>query len=585
LSWVVPRWLRILLLVIAVAVVSGLVVPYFLDFDRYRPLVVLALEAETGRRVTIGKLRARLLPSLGFVLENLTLSSPPGFGESKLLSAEAVRGSLAWGPLLRREFQLRSVELVHPKLMLLEDGRGQTNYRFGRKKVAGPAPRETSPAASLALIKLSDAELKLARVSGGGRNIVLSLRVSKVNTKLSNIAFGSALPREWTADGNLAGVCVELSVLVAPIQFRSGRFALRNGAVESKFEAELGKAGRVKGSLHVADIERPVATFELSTPLIDLGQLVATGVETGTPRSVPAAEDSPTPKSGELVAQGRVTAQRLRWAPYEATQATAEVRIFTDRVEVWPAMMALYGGSLGVSAWLERHREAAGPDRFSSNIQARNLDVGQLLAASPATRGKMNGTGELTLQVFGCLGPAWMNSLTGTGTFGVRDGRFPGFHLGEALQTLAKVQRALNLGNTRGPNAATSFSLIQGDLNIGQGRVRSNRIHLDSPSGTVDLSGSFGLAGGLDYVGQAVLVPGSGGNGQNPAGILSGVLAGVMGQSGSKLSIPFSLRGTFHDLRLEPGRALPSLQTASPNQPAAVAPERKKTILDLFRRP
>jgi hypothetical protein len=98
-----PRWLRILLGGTALVVAAALILPYFLDLDRYRTLIASVIENETGRKVTIGRIRARLLPSAGFSVEDFHLSNPPGFAGGDLLSAEAIRGNLAWGPLLHRE--------------------------------------------------------------------------------------------------------------------------------------------------------------------------------------------------------------------------------------------------------------------------------------------------------------------------------------------------------------------------------------------------------------------------------------------------------------------------------------------------
>src|SRR5437870_7515020 len=124
----VPRWLWALMIALVLMVAAGLILPYFLDADRYRTLIAAAIETETGRTVSLGKIRLRLLPRVGFVVEDFRLGNPPGFGEGNVLTVDAIRGNLALGPLLRREVQLSSLELVRPKLVLLEDDRGQTNY-------------------------------------------------------------------------------------------------------------------------------------------------------------------------------------------------------------------------------------------------------------------------------------------------------------------------------------------------------------------------------------------------------------------------------------------------------------------------
>ncbi len=114
----------------------------------------------------------------------------------------------------------------------------------------------------------------------------------------------------------------------------------------------------------------------------------------------------------------------------------------------------------------------------------------------------------------------------------------------------------------------------------------SNRIHVDSSSGTVDLRGSFGFDQTLDYDGQAVLMKSAGGSAQNPAEAVLGVFGGVMKQTVGRISVPFAIRGTFSDPRIQPGRGLPGIQTASPSEAAPTQEQQKKKgIFDLFRKP
>lgn len=582
-----PRWAKILFALIVLILLVSLIAPYFLDADRYRSAIVASIQQQTGRSVTIGKIRVRLLPRIGFVIENFTLGNPPGFAEGNLLTVDSIRGGLAWGPLFSGALQVHSVELVHTKLVLLEDDRGQTNYDFSAKKPQAPVAPAGKPAAAssssgfrladIDSIRLTDVDVTLARVTGRKRTVVPLIHASNLSADLGDVALDTARLKQWTADADLAGVRGELSGIRGQVEFRSGEFKLRGGTIESKFDGDLGKRARVKGSIRVADIEKGVAEFDLSTALLDLDQVAAATVS--TPSAPPPAGKS------ALVARGRLAAERVRYAPYEATGARAEMRIFTDRVEIWPVTLALYGGSLGVSARVDKRQS---PERFSANIEARSVDVGKMMASSPGTRGKITGTAELTLQAFGSLGPSVLNSLTGSGNFAVRDGRLPGFNLGGAAQALARVQQVLTFGQGGIPSGETTFSAITGDLTLGGGRVSSNRIHMDASVGTVDMRGSFGFDQTLSYDGQAVLIRSSSGGVNNPVDAITGVLGGVMKQTVGRITVPFAVRGTFADPKIQPGRGIPSFSTApSPGQqqPAQDQPPKKKSILDLFKKP
>ncbi len=570
--------MRFLLLGVVLLVGAGLILPYFLDVDRYRTLIASVIETETGRKVTIGRIRARLLPRVGFVMEDFRLSNPPGFPDGDLLTVEAIRGNLALRPLLQREIRLYALELVRPKLVLLEDDRGQTNYSLpagaglpsGKRTKAADTP-VTKPIhlSDIERIDLTDAEVTLAQLAGHDRPRVPSLQVRKLSLRLDHLALYPLEIKRWQGDARLTGVIVELAGWKGPIELRSGSLTLREGGMDSDFRASLGKAGEFKGSVRVADIEHAVPTFQLSTAELDVDQLLA-----GMATTAPAAP-RPRTKHSELVAQGRLAAERLHWSSYTANNAAAEVRLFGDRAELWPVTIQLYGGSLQISARADR---AAVPERFSANVQVRNVDVAKLLSTSPGTRGKLTGTGELTLQLFGALGPEWQKSLSGSGTFAIHDGRLPGVNLTGGLDSVA---RAAGLAGD------TPFTAIRGDLAIAQARVSSRQIHLDASRLTADLHGSCSLNGSLDYDGQAVVTPSAGtlGSGQpNPVDAVAGILGGVLKRNVSRVTVPFSIRGTLHDPKFQPGRGLPTIEQPTPAQPTQAQPKKEPSILDLFRR-
>jgi len=579
----IPRWLRIVLILLVVLVVVALVAPYFLDVNRYRSTIIAAIEKETGRKAEIGGIRARLIPTVGFVIENFKLSNPPDFADGNLLEVEAIRGSLAWWPLLQRKFELSGIELVNPKIVLLEDARGRTNYDFGdwEKKGKAPAAKEEAAfrIADIDSIDVTGVDVTLGQISG--RRVVPLVRATGISAELGNVALDRKRVKQWEADASLNGVQVKLTALRDPVHFNSGSFRLRDGKIDSDFSVAVGKAVDAKGTLKVADVEDAVAEFDVSTALLDLAQLASAGAETAPTASAP-------PRKSSLIAKGKVRAQRIRFATFEGTQASAEMRVYADRMEVWPVTMQLYGGTLNTSARVDMRQT---PSRFSANIDLKQLNVEQLTAAAGAQQ-KVTGTSDVTLQVAGALGGNLLNSLTGTGNMTVSKGTLPGFDLG-SMQSLAKVQKVLTFGAGSAEKFAgtTPFDSITADIALSGGRVNSQRIHVDSPSGTIDMRGSMGLVDQtLNYDGNAVMMGGqTGTGGDNPIGAITGILGQVTKQTVGRVSIPFAVRGTLEKPRIQPGRGIPTFSTASQSgtqtQTQTQEPAKKKSILDLFRKP
>ena len=116
-----PLWAKIAGGVVVVLLLIALAAPYFLDVDRYRTSIAAAIELQTGRAVTLGKIRAKFVPEVGFVVQDFHLGNPKGFAPGDLVSAEEIRGNLALGPLLQRKIHLNSLELVGTKITLTTD--------------------------------------------------------------------------------------------------------------------------------------------------------------------------------------------------------------------------------------------------------------------------------------------------------------------------------------------------------------------------------------------------------------------------------------------------------------------------------
>ena len=246
--------------------------------------------------------------------------------------------------------------------------------------------------------------------------------------------------------------------------------------LNANFRVRVGKIADVKGTLHVADVAKAETIFELSTPEIDAGALLASIRKTPELKGSPDATTAAA-KSDAMLAQGKITAEKVVWPPYTAGNASAEIHIYSDRMELMPATIFLYGGTLQLSARTDSSQD---PERFSANLQLRSLDVGRMLASAPGgMKGKMTGFADFDMQLLGSSGDDWQKTLTGNGNFSIRDGKLPGVNLAGSLGALAKAA---------GINE-TSFKRIAGDLSVANGRVSTKETKMDC---VIRNGGTFG---------------------------------------------------------------------------------------------
>jgi uncharacterized protein involved in outer membrane biogenesis len=555
-----PLWAKVILSLVVVLVLIAAALPYFLNVDRYRDTISEAIGKQTGRKVTLGQLRARIFPGVGLTVGGLHIGNPAGFPEGDVVSADEIDVNVALGPLMNRVVHVNSVNLVHPKVSLLTDAGGKDNYTFTSSAPASAAPAASSSSVSLDqidAISLTNAEVLVGTVSRGA--IVPSVNTRGINITLHNFAITPMRVHDWQAESQLTGVTLAMEGFSEPVVFQSGKVTLGGGKMDAQFVADLVKASDVKGTLSVADIEHPQVNFELSASQLDIDKLIAVaGGNSPAPAApaakAPAAKSAPAgaaaapPKTaapaaghGELMAQGHINVEKITTKPYTVGPANIEMRIYTDRAELFPISIGMYGGTLQISSRVDRSSD---PPRFTANVQMRNLDVAKVLDVTPAARGKMGGTGELDAQLLGSLSDAWKKTLSGSGKFAVRNGHLPGVNLAGAAQSLAKMS---------GVGSDTPFSVLEGDFTIADQQVTSKLIHLDSQVGVVDLKGALGLDSTLNYQGSAVVDPAAA-LGSGTAGKLVG---GLIGSRVGKITVPFALGGTIDSPKVSPGKGIP----------------------------
>ncbi|MFN0043617.1 MAG: AsmA family protein, partial [Alphaproteobacteria bacterium] len=126
---------------LALLIVAGLVVPSFIDWNRYKSEIATQVSAATGRELVIGgTLDVSFLPQPTLIAEDLRLSNMPGAAVADMVALGGLRVRLALWPLLAGKIEIASLALVRPtvELELLSDGR--PNWEFEPSRPAGEAP-------------------------------------------------------------------------------------------------------------------------------------------------------------------------------------------------------------------------------------------------------------------------------------------------------------------------------------------------------------------------------------------------------------------------------------------------------------
>jgi AsmA protein len=152
----------IILGILALLVVAVILIPPFIDLGahkgRYLPLVEEALQ----RKVDVGEIRLRIVPSPAIRLSALQVSDNPAFSKDPFFSAENVSLRLKLGPLFSGQFQVEEFILEKPVVNLIKKPDGTFNFAdIAKKKEETAKKKEPAPQEAVKLGELLPAVLRL----------------------------------------------------------------------------------------------------------------------------------------------------------------------------------------------------------------------------------------------------------------------------------------------------------------------------------------------------------------------------------------------------------------------------------------
>jgi uncharacterized protein involved in outer membrane biogenesis len=112
---------------ILAALLLALVLPPFINLNRYRVQVAGAISRALGRPATVGEVSLRLLPQPGFALVNLVVADDPSLSAEPVLRADEVTAALRLSSLWRGRLEIARLSLSNPSLNLVRGADGRWN--------------------------------------------------------------------------------------------------------------------------------------------------------------------------------------------------------------------------------------------------------------------------------------------------------------------------------------------------------------------------------------------------------------------------------------------------------------------------
>lgn len=127
--------------VVTLVILILLVLPFFVDAEKYKPLLENKVTEMTGRPFSVGgDVNLSFFPFVGVSFSDLHLGNPPGFEATDFLSIKSFEVRVKLLPLLSRDVQVKRFVLKEPQIVLIKSKQGRGNWEFITKNAEKSAP-------------------------------------------------------------------------------------------------------------------------------------------------------------------------------------------------------------------------------------------------------------------------------------------------------------------------------------------------------------------------------------------------------------------------------------------------------------
>jgi hypothetical protein len=140
---------KTLIIVIGIFVLLLLVlvaVPPLIDLSIYKARFLPLAEQALGRRMDVGSIRLRIVPSPAIRLSGLTMADNPAFSKEPFFTAEEMQLRLRLGPMLAGRFEVEEFVLEKPAFNLVKKSDGTFNFADIAKKKEDTTKKEKKEA-------------------------------------------------------------------------------------------------------------------------------------------------------------------------------------------------------------------------------------------------------------------------------------------------------------------------------------------------------------------------------------------------------------------------------------------------------
>jgi AsmA protein len=188
------KWLFIIGSIFVVLIIAAvLIIPQFIDVQKYKPTIEQKVAEATGRSFTLGDdMDLSVFPWVGVKLTNLHLGNPEGFKEKDMMSVQNFEVRLKVMPLLSKRIEVKTFALDGPVIYLEKLKNGKANWQGlgkGQDRKKDKQKKEPSSAKGLPIEGLTVGNFSITngQVIYVDQATKVKKQISDLNLNLENI--------------------------------------------------------------------------------------------------------------------------------------------------------------------------------------------------------------------------------------------------------------------------------------------------------------------------------------------------------------------------------------------------------------
>ncbi len=222
------KWLLIIGSIFVVLIIAAvIIIPKFIDVQKYKPVIEQKVAQATGRSFTFGdEIDISVFPWVGVKLTDLHLGSGDGYKETDMVSVKNFEVRLKVMPLLSKKIEVKTFVLDSPEIYLEKLKNGSANWQgigTKQKRSSQKQKKESSTGTALPIeaLLIGNFSITNGKITYVDHTSGLKKEISDLNLDLNNISLENPIGIEFSA--KIDGKPLSLNGTAGPIGKEPGK--------------------------------------------------------------------------------------------------------------------------------------------------------------------------------------------------------------------------------------------------------------------------------------------------------------------------------------------------------------------------